>query len=278
MEELKMSLQTEWIRYGDNGEYSGYVARLSEVREPQPSVIVLQEIWGVDEHIQDITRRIAQAGYVAFAPDLFAIDGERPGPLAQALIDDAKKFLNSLPQAHWRDPEKRELALSRYSEHKQKSIADTLELIFNLSGQLEQFVRQVFSTSAWLRNTYEYSYGKGVASIGFCLGGGLSGMLAAQEPELRGAVIFYGSQPPEDIIPNIRCPIAGFYGGLDKRITDQVPAFAEKLKAAGKSFEYQIYEGAQHAFFNDTRPSYHIKASRDAFVRTLAFLQKVLED
>ena len=54
-----MSLETEWIRYGNNGEYSGYAARLQDVKEPLPAVIVLQEIWGVDDHIQDITRRLA---------------------------------------------------------------------------------------------------------------------------------------------------------------------------------------------------------------------------
>ncbi|MBW7456357.1 dienelactone hydrolase family protein, partial [Paenibacillus sepulcri] len=140
------------------------------------------------------------------------------------------------------------------------------------------FTRQVAATSAWLRDTYEYSYGRGVASMGFCLGGTLSGRLAALDPELRGAVIFYGSAPPSESIPEIQCPVTGFYGELDKRITSAVPEFAEAAEKAGVAFEYHIYDGAQHAFFNDTRPSYYVDAARDAYGRTLQFMQQVLTD
>ena len=72
-------------------------------------------------------------------------------------------------------------------------------------------------------------------------------------------------------MPNIGCPLIGFYGALDKGITDGVPAFADKLKAQGKSFTPHIYAGAQHAFFNDTRPSYDLSAARDSFSRLLGF-------
>ncbi|MCL6549371.1 MAG: dienelactone hydrolase family protein, partial [Alicyclobacillus sp.] len=74
----------------------------------------------------------------------------------------------------------------------------------------------------------------------------------------------------------IRCPVMGFYGSLDKRITDQVPAFAQAMENAGKTFSYQVYEGAHHAFFNDTRASYNPTASRDAFARVLTFFNEQL--
>jgi carboxymethylenebutenolidase len=66
--------------------------------------------------------------------------------------------------------------------------------------------------------------------------------------------------------------VAGFYGSLDARVNAGLPAFAEAMAGAGKRFEYRVYEGAAHAFFNDTRPVYHVHAARDAYARLLAFL------
>jgi len=273
-----MSVETEWIRYGENGEYSGYVARMADVGEPQPSVIVLQEIWGVDGHIQDVTRRLAKAGYVAFAPDLFSKDGERLPGFEQEQIDQAKRFHNTIKPAQWSDPEQRREALSVLPVQQREQIERTLACIFNVGGMLPDLTRQVVATSAWLKETYEYSYGKGVASVGFCLGGALSGQLAVRDPALRGAVIFYGNAPAPEQLPEIQCPVYGFYGELDTRITGAVPEFAKAANEAGVVFDYYIYDGAQHAFFNDTRPSYQVNAARDAYARTLHFLQRVLAD
>ncbi|WP_274649457.1 dienelactone hydrolase family protein [Paenibacillus humicola] len=271
-----MSLLADWVHYGDDGKYRGYLARPDHVKEPLPAVIVLQEIWGVDEHIRDVTRRIAQAGYVAFAPDLFAGNREVADVLAEDRVKEAKQFLNSIPPAHWRDAEQQKSALAALPEAKGRAIAETLGELFNHGGRMPGYIQQIMAASAWLRDGFEHSRGCGVASVGFCMGGALSGMLAARDPKLSGAVIFYGSAPSADLIPEIGCPVLGLYGELDKRITDEVPAFAEALRAAGKTFEYRIYDGAQHAFFNDTRPSFQMAASRDAFTRTLAFLQRTL--
>jgi carboxymethylenebutenolidase len=104
----------------------------------------------------------------------------------------------------------------------------------------------------------------------------LSAALAANDGQLRGAIIYYGSLPAGIPIEPIRAPLLGFYGENDKRITDAVPDFSASLKAAGKSFEYHVYPDAPHAFFNDTRPSYHVSSARDAFVRTLDFLRGAL--
>jgi carboxymethylenebutenolidase len=271
-----MSLHSEWIRYGGEGRYSGYIARLNESKEKMPAVIVLQEIWGVDEHIQDVTRRFAQAGYVAFAPDLFAVNGERLGELTADRMEETKRFLNMASPAVWADEKIRNDELSRLSGDLRERISGTLGRIFNLAGMFPSFHEQLIATSAFLRDTYSYSQGKGVASVGFCLGGALSGQLAVRDPDLKGAVVFYGNPPQEDAIAAIGCPVLGFYGETDKRITDGIPAFAEAMNKAGKDFSYRIYPGAPHAFFNDTRPSYHVDAARDAFVTALDFLQRQL--
>jgi carboxymethylenebutenolidase len=106
------------------------------------------------------------------------------------------------------------------------------------------------------------------------MGGGLSALLACEEPELAGAAIFYGSAPPLESIPGIACPVVGFYGALDQRINAGLPAFTEAMKNAGKAFESHLYEGAGHSFFNDCRPSYEVHAARDSFARLLEFLRK----
>jgi carboxymethylenebutenolidase len=108
------------------------------------------------------------------------------------------------------------------------------------------------------------------------MGGTLSGRLAALDPQLGGAVIFYGGALPKDLVAQVACPVLGLYGSLDTRVTGAVPAFAEAMKAAGRDFEPHVYEGALHAFFNDGRPAYNVGAARDAFVRTLAFLRTKL--
>jgi carboxymethylenebutenolidase len=74
----------------------------------------------------------------------------------------------------------------------------------------------------------------------------------------------------------LACPLVGFYGGADPRITDQVPAMAAAVESAGGSFEHHVYDGAPHAFFNDTRPSYRVEAARDAWARLLGFFNRHL--
>ena len=106
------------------------------------------------------------------------------------------------------------------------------------------------------------------------MGGGLSALLACEDSILAGAAVFYGSAPPAELVQRITCPIIGFFGGLDQRVNAGIPAFTEAMKAAGKSFEQRTYEGAQHGFFNDTRPTYDVRAARDSFVLFLEFLQR----
>jgi carboxymethylenebutenolidase len=112
-----------------------------------------------------------------------------------------------------------------------------------------------------------------LASVGFCWGGARSFALAAESERLRAAVVFYGSAPPAEQIARVRAPVLGLYGETDERITSRVPEVAEAMKKAGKRFEYKVYAGAGHAFFNDTGQRYDPAAAKDAWARTLAFLR-----
>jgi carboxymethylenebutenolidase len=84
-------------------------------------------------------------------------------------------------------------------------------------------------------------------------------------------VIFYGRSPGPELAPRIACPVLGFYGGDDPMFNASVPPFAEAMATAGKRFEQHTFPGVKHAFFNDNRPTYDVRAARAAFSRTLAF-------
>lgn len=112
-----------------------------------------------------------------------------------------------------------------------------------------------------------------LGSVGFCWGGARSFTLATQSELLRAAVVFYGSTPPVEQLANIHCPVLGLYGETDERITSHVDETAAAMKQAGKSFEFKIYPGAGHAFFNDAGERYDAEVARDAWTRTLAFLR-----
>jgi carboxymethylenebutenolidase len=109
--------------------------------------------------------------------------------------------------------------------------------------------------------------------IGFCFGGGMTWLVATREPRLKAAVPFYGPNPPLDAVPNIAAAVLAIYGGLDERINAGIPDIEAAMAAAGKSFDKEIYDGAQHAFHNDTNPDrYNPDAAPAAWSRATAFL------
>lgn len=269
-----MGLHTEWVQYGEDGLYSGYAARPDRVEQGLPAVIVIQEIWGVDEHIQHVTRRFAEAGYLAFAPDLYAENGQRRSGLEADRVAAVKHFLETVPPTAWHNPEDRDKAMDELPEPNRTQVRTTFHQLFG-GLNLETYAPQLTATANFLRHTFPATKGQPVVSIGYCMGGGLSVRLAANDAQLAGAVIFYGAAPSDEQIANISCPVRGFYGALDTRITDEVPGLALRMQRAGKDFAYQVYDGAHHAFFNDGRASYNVKAARSAFAEVLAFFEKV---
>jgi carboxymethylenebutenolidase len=238
--------------------------------------MVIQEIWGVDPHIQDVTGRFAKAGFIAFAPDLFHQDGGKPPELQEQRIEDAKRFLDTLPPAAWRDLEARAKALGALPEAQGRAIGETLERIFAASANAAAYVSLLEASAAFLRVHESGSRRRPVAAVGFCLGGALAAQLALRDAELRGAAVFYGNLPQAEQVAQVKCPMLGFFGELDTRITDQVPAFVAAMEQNGKQFEYRIYEGAPHAFANDTRASYRAEPAQDAFAKTLNFMKDKL--
>jgi carboxymethylenebutenolidase len=116
-----------------------------------------------------------------------------------------------------------------------------------------------------------------VAAVGFCYGGGVVNRMATDSPELDAAVVYYGAQPSADKVPGIKAPLLLHYGALDQGIGKGIPAYEAALKANNKKYTIYIYEGANHAFNDDTGGARYVKAAADlAWGRTLAFFKDTI--
>lgn len=230
-------LIAEMVEYaGPDGDMlPGYLAR-PEGEGPYPAVIVLQEWWGLNEHIKDVARRMAQQGYVALAPDLYK------GQVATE-PDEARKLVMEL--------------------------------------DMPAAVQEIGSAADFLL-AQETVSGEQVGIMGFCMGGGLVLQSVRADGEAGAgrygaAVAFYGTPLNPDEAAQVKTPVLGLYGADDGGIpATAVNMMAEALTAAGVDNEVHIYEGAPHAFFNDTRDSYRPEAAADAWQRTLDWFGKYL--
>jgi carboxymethylenebutenolidase len=116
-----------------------------------------------------------------------------------------------------------------------------------------------------------------VGIVGFCWGGGAVNQLAVNDPNLNAGVAYYGKQPDAGQVPAIKAPLLLHYGGLDQGIDAGIPAYEAALKANGKNYKIYVYEGANHAFNNDTNTARYNKAAAVlAWGRTLDFLKQNL--
>lgn len=220
-------ITTEYITYpGDETTMKGYFAKPKKEGK-YAAVVVIHENRGLNPHIEDVTRRVALAGYLALGVDALSPLGGTPkeedqarGLFAQL---DAKKNLNNFAKAF-----------------------DYLKGRKDCTGK--------------------------TGCVGFCWGGALANQLAVNVPDLKAAIAFYGRQPDVADVPRIKAAVQLHYGGLDERVNAGIPAYEEALKKAGTTYELYIYEGANHAFHNDTAPTrYNEAAAKLAWERTLKF-------
>ena len=124
--------------------------------------------------------------------------------------------------------------------------------------------------------THPLSTGK-VGCTGFCWGGGMTNQVAVRSPDLLAGVPYYGRQPAVEDVPKIKAAMLLQYAGNDQRINAGIEAFEEALKKASVEYKIYIYEGAGHAFNNDTNASrYHKEAAELAWKRTIAFFKEKL--
>ncbi len=224
-------LFTERVTYAGDEPMTAYVARPKEEGK-YPAVIVIHENRGLNPHIEDVTRRMAMAGYLAIAPDALSPQGGTP--------TDADKA---------------------------RDMFQKIDAVKNLNN----FVKAV----DYARSRKDCA-GK-VGTVGFCWGGRMANNLAVSAPTLNAAVAYYGGQPAAEAVPQIKAAVQLHYAGMDERVNAGIPAYEEALKKSSITYELYLYEGAQHAFNNDTAPTrYNEAAAKLAWERTLAFFKKHL--
>jgi len=209
--------------------------------EARGAVVVLQEAFGVNDHIQDVCRRFSDAGYVAAAPHLFHRSGD---PVLG--YDDMQAVIPYVMQL--------------------------------TAGELEADLEATLGLLAG--SGFE---GRRVAVVGFCMGGSIA-FLAASYWELGAAVSFYGGgitqgrfgMPPLlDLAPTLQTPWLGVFGDLDASIpVDEVEGLRAAAERAGPPTEIVRYPEATHGFHCDARDSYHESSARDAWQRTLQWLDQ----
>lgn len=146
-----------------------------------------------------------------------------------------------------------------------------------LIGKLDQksTIKNFVAAVQYLK-THPASTGK-VGVVGFCWGGAMANQMAVNSPDVVAAVPYYGRQPAPEDVPRIKASLLLHYAGIDEGVNKGIPAYEAALKKAAVDYRLYMYEGAQHAFNNDTNPArYNREAAELAWKRTIAFLKEKL--
>ncbi len=204
-------------------------------------VIVIQEVFGLSDWLRSVADQLAKDGFIAVAPDMVSGMGPHGGGTDSVASRD-----------------------------------DVVKLVRGISP--EEATKRLNAVREW---ALAIPAGNGkIATVGFCWGGARSFAYAVAQPTLAGAVVYYGTSPENAELASIRAPVLGFYGGDDARVDATVPPAEAEMKRLGKSFETHTYDGAGHGFLRDQegREGANLRASQDAWPRTIAFLRERLRE
>ena len=228
----------EWVtvKHGDRSVET-FVA-YPESKDKTPVVIVIHEIFGMTDWVQDLADEIAAAGYIAVAPDL--LSGMGPNGGRSSSFDQGK----AMEGVSHLDPDQVTADLIAVGDYGKKLPAST--------GKL--FV------------------------VGFCWGGGQSFRFATNRADLSAAFVFYGGPPDKEAMARIHAPVYAFYAGNDARVDATIPDATAGMKAAGKLYEPVTYDGAGHGFMRageaPDASDANKKARADSWVRLKDLLAK----
>jgi carboxymethylenebutenolidase len=203
--------------------------------------VVIHEIFGLTDWVRGVADQLAEAGYIAIAPDLLSGMAPKGGGTAEfGGTDEARKAIGSL------SPDQVTADLNAVTDYMAKLPA--------CNGK--------------------------VAVAGFCWGGGQSFRFATNNKNVKAAFVFYGTGPDKEAdISRIACPVYGFYGGNDNRVNATIPKSEKLTKDGGKTYEPVTYEGAGHGFMRmgeaaNASPA-NKKARDEAWKRWKELLKKI---
>ena len=224
-------LATREMTFDHPAGYKAYVAE-QRTRSLKPTVLVIHENRGLNDHIRDVARRIALEGFRAVAPDMLSPSGGTP-----ANEDAARDAIGKLDLA--------------------RSTSDAVTML----GELKKSSR-----------------GGKVGIVGFCWGGAFVDRVAvAAGDKLDAGVSYYGPAPNSSEAAKVRAPLLLHHAGLDDRVAQTLFPFVTALREAHKTVTFQVYDGANHAFNNDTSAERYNKQAADlAWGRTIRFFHKYL--
>jgi len=230
----------EWVTVKHGDRVVKCFITYPEIKDKAAAVIVIHEIFGLSDWVRGVTDQLAEAGYIAIAPDL--LSGMAPGGGGTDKLggmDDVRKAIMSLP-------------------------ADQITADLNA---VADYVKKLPSCN-----------GKLVVG-GFCWGGSQSFRYATNNKDLKAAFVFYGTAPEsESDLARINCPVYGFYGENDNRVNSTIPKTTEAMKKLGKTYEPVIYSGAGHGFMrageDPAGNEANKKAREDAWKRWKDLLKK----
>ena len=260
--------QTVTFKCSDDADMVTYIAA-PKAKGRHPAVIVVHEAWGLNKQIKGVANRYAEQGFVAVAPHLFC----REKNLTEQAIEKAMMRMWQVPPEKRNDPAAMQALMASLSEDDRKVV----NYFFSGREKAEKIMAEDLLCCVNFVKTLENVDGERLGITGFCLGGGLSYQLATEYP-FKAIAPFYGANPkPLEAVAKITGPVFGVYAGEDLRITSGVPALVENMIANKKTFQMKIYEGTQHAFFNENRASYNKAAAEDAWAMTLSFFNRYLK-
>jgi carboxymethylenebutenolidase len=234
----------------DGSPLSAYLAE--PTGELRGALIVIHEIWGLVDHIKNVADRYAAEGYLVIAPDILSHGGITPevglelGRLMFRGTDEERATAQPLMREKMAPVNQPEYAA--WAVAALKKVVDYLEAQPGVDGR--------------------------IGVLGFCFGGSYSFALAAADRRIRSAIPFYGAPPETTDLAHLDCPVLALYGETDERLIASLPDVTQRMHDAGVQFVSHVYEGAGHAFFNDTNPvMYRPEVAADAWTRSLEFLR-----
>jgi len=266
---LETSSRDITFKCTDGTEMLACLSAPSDTSSKQPGIIVIHEAYGLNQQIRGVARKYAEQGFVTLAPHLFARNSDI---MNEKNIESAMKHLWGLSAVKRRDPNAMQELMKTMPETDRK----VFEIFFAGREAMEkQMVSDLMNCKDYLQGLNSVDEEK-LGITGFCLGGGLTYQLSTIYP-FACSVPFYGANPkPIESVAKIEGPVLAFYAGEDERVNTGIPEIVEAMVKYKKDFQMKIYKGAQHSFFNETRPVYNKAVADDAWETTIAFFNKHL--